>query len=79
MTGGTQLKATWQVSMAAQSYWVNLATQGDPNGPGLLLWPAFTEGDPRAMRIGVKPGPAPVPNLDRLQVLDAYEAWRRGG
>ena len=31
------------------------------------------------MRIGVKPGPAPVPNLDRLQVLDAYEAWRRGG
>jgi hypothetical protein len=27
----------------------------------------------------VNPGPAPVPNSDRLKVLDAYYAWRRDG
>jgi hypothetical protein len=32
---------------------------------------------PTAMRFGVNPGPAPVANLDRLKVLDAYYDWRR--
>jgi len=31
------------------------------------------------MRIGVNPGPAPIPNLERLKVLDAYYTWRRAG
>jgi para-nitrobenzyl esterase len=67
------------ISQQMQSYWVNFATKGDPNGPGLPMWPAFTEADPLVMRIGVNPGPAPVPNQARLKVLDAYYDWRRGG
>ena len=55
------------------------ATHGDPNGPGLPRWPEFTTADPLVMRVGVNPGPAPIPNQDRLKVLDAYQAWRRGG
>jgi para-nitrobenzyl esterase len=66
------------ISEQMQGYWVNFATRGDPNGPGLPEWPAFTEVDPLVMRIGVNPGPAPIPNQDRLKVLDAYYDWRRG-
>jgi para-nitrobenzyl esterase len=62
-----------------QRYWVNFATRGDPNGAGLPLWPAFTEAQPRVMRFGTDPGPAPLPGQDRLTVLDAYYDWRRNG
>ena len=39
-------KAPWtdvdrQVSEAMESYWVNFATNGDPNGKGLPQWPAY--------------------------------------
>jgi para-nitrobenzyl esterase len=67
-----------EISRQMQGYWVNFAARGDPNGSGLPPWPAFTGATPQVLRIGVKPGPAPIPNLDRLQVLDAYYAWRRG-
>jgi para-nitrobenzyl esterase len=67
------------ISQQMQSYWVNFASTGDPNGPGLPNWPAFSETAPLVMRIGVDPGPAPIPNQDRLKVLDTYYAWRRSG
>jgi para-nitrobenzyl esterase len=67
------------ISREMQGYWVDFATTGDPNGPGLPHWPAFTATAPLVMRIGVRPGPAPIPHLSRLKVLDAYYAWRRGG
>jgi para-nitrobenzyl esterase len=49
------------ISQEMQSYWVNFATNGDPNGPGLPVWPAFTEAAPLVMRFGVETGPAPIP------------------
>lgn len=67
------------ISEQMQSYWVNFAKGGDPNGPGLPTWPAFTPESPLVMRMGVDPGPAPIPHQDRLKVLDAYYAWRRAG
>jgi para-nitrobenzyl esterase len=62
-----------------QTYWVNFAKSGDPNGPGLPAWPAFTPDKPQMMRFGVDPGPAQVANLERLKVLDGYYDWRRDG
>lgn len=67
------------ISQEMQGFWVNFAAKGDPNGPGLPHWPAFSAADPLVMRIGVRPGPAPIPHQDRLKVLDAYYAWRREG
>lgn len=62
-----------------QRYWVNFASHGDPNGDGLPPWPAFTPAQPRVMRFGADPGPALLPDLERLKVLDDYYAWRRDG
>jgi para-nitrobenzyl esterase len=67
------------ISQEMQSYWVNFAKRGDPNGPALPHWPAFTAAAPVVMRFGVEAGPAPLPHQDRLKVLDTYYAWRRAG
>ncbi len=67
------------LSAQMQTYWVNFATNLDPNGPGLPAWPAFTAAKPQMMRFGADPGPAQVANLDRLKVLDGYYDWRRDG
>ena len=67
------------LSNRMQSYWIDFATTGDPNGAGLPHWPAFTQSAPIVMRFGVDPGPAPIPDQARLKVLDRYYAWRRGG
>src|SRR5262249_16650173 len=47
------------ISQQMQGYWVNFVVHGDPNGPGLPSWPAFTQSAPLVLRIGANPGPAP--------------------
>lgn len=59
------------------SYWVNFAKTGDPNGPGLPEWPAFTEGDQNVMVFDTKISARPVPNLEKLKAYDAYIEWLR--
>jgi para-nitrobenzyl esterase len=58
-------------------YWVNFAKTGNPNGPGIPPWPAFSSAAQQAMILGSKPGAGPVPNLKQVRALDAYFAWRR--
>jgi para-nitrobenzyl esterase len=65
------------ISELMASYWVNFASTGDPNGPGLPLWPVFTEQKPQVMHLDAWPGARPVPNLPQLEALDAYYGWRR--
>jgi para-nitrobenzyl esterase len=67
-----------ELSDMISSYWVNFTKSGDPNGPGLPEWPAFTEDDQKVMMFDAAPSARPVPNLDNLKVFDAYIAWRRG-
>ena len=67
------------LSQEMQSYWVNFATTGDPNGTGLPQWPAYTTANPLVMRFGANPGPTPIPNLAELTPLDSYYGWRRSG
>jgi para-nitrobenzyl esterase len=65
------------VSKEVSSYWVNFARTGNPNGKGLPKWPAFTNADLRVMKLNDPSKADPVPNLDKLKVLDGYYAWRR--
>jgi para-nitrobenzyl esterase len=60
-----------------QTYWVNFAKNGDPNGGAAPRWPAFNEALPQVMQLDVKPSPIPVPNVAQMQRLDDYFAWRR--
>jgi para-nitrobenzyl esterase len=59
------------------SYWVNFARSGNPNGPGLPAWPAFTDKGMETMVFDQMPSARSLPNLDKLTVWDGYFARRR--
>jgi para-nitrobenzyl esterase len=65
------------VSDIMSTCWTNFTKYGNPNGAGVLHWPAFTEENELTMDPTVTPHPETVPNLEGLKVLDAYIAWRR--
>jgi para-nitrobenzyl esterase len=65
------------VSETIASYWVNFAKAGDPNGSGLPKWPAFTNTSAQVMNLDDPSKAIDVPNLQKLEVLDGYFAWRR--
>ena len=65
------------ISETVATYWTNFAKRGDPNGPGVPAWPAFTDRDRRVMWFHDEAKPGSVPSAASLEVLDAYFAWRR--
>jgi para-nitrobenzyl esterase len=65
------------VSDTVSSYWVNFAKTGDPNGSGLPRWPAFTSTNGQVMNLADPSKAIDIPNLQKLEVLDGYFAWRR--
>lgn len=69
--------ADFAVSDTISTYWVNFAKRGDPNGPGVPIWPQFTEQKPDVMYFHGDAHPGLVPTADGLKTLDAYFAWRR--
>ena len=58
-------------------YWVNFAKSGDPNGPGLPPWPAFTSPENKVQCLGDPISVGGVASIDSLKVFDAvYSAAR---
>ena len=60
------------------TYWTNFAKSGNPNGPGLPVWPAFTGADPRVLDLGVPVAAAGVYSIGSLSVLDQVYSAVRG-
>ena len=64
--------ADYKVSEVIQAYFVNFIKAGNPNGPGLPDWPAYTsETNFRRMRLDVDSRVEPEPHRDRYLALDA--------
>jgi para-nitrobenzyl esterase len=75
----------WRWSMAdrkvveeTSSYWVNFARSGNPNGPGLPLWPAFSKAQNKVLYLGDPITAGGVANIKSLNVLDAVYTSLRG-
>jgi len=65
------------ISDTVSTYWTNFAKRGDPNGPGVPVWPRYTDGDRPVMYFHDEAKPGPVPSAAALEVLDSYFTWRR--
>jgi para-nitrobenzyl esterase len=60
----------FKVSEIMQGYFANFVKTGDPNGQGLLAWPASTEASVQVMRLDVTPQVEPEKHRDRYLFLD---------
>jgi para-nitrobenzyl esterase len=61
-----------KLSDLMSSYWTNFAKTGDPNGPGLPQWPAYSSaGKYEVMHLSASPHPAPDEHRGRYEFLDA--------
>jgi para-nitrobenzyl esterase len=60
----------YKVSEAFQNYFASFIKTGDPNGGGLLKWPASTDSSVQVMRIDVTPRVEPDTHKERYLFLD---------
>jgi len=78
-------QAPWHWSVADRkmadeisSYWVNFAKSGNPNGPNLPSWPAFSNADSKVLYLGEPITVGGVANINSLNVFDAVYTTVRG-
>lgn len=67
--------ADLSIANSVNGYWVNFAKTGNPNGPGLPVWPAYMPRSDILMNFD-RAGPAPVAGFGkaRLDAIDAAKA-----
>jgi para-nitrobenzyl esterase len=63
------------------TYWTNFAKFGNPNGPELPIWPAFTSNAQRIMTLGdpIEAGNIPEEDLRGIRFWSDYYADKRSG
>ncbi len=67
-----------KVAEEMSSYWVNFAKSGNPNGPDLPQWPAFTNSESKVQYLGDPISVGGVANINGLTVFDSVYATVRG-
>jgi para-nitrobenzyl esterase len=67
-----------RVAEEMSSYWVNFAKSGNPNGPDLPQWPAFTNTESKVQYLGDPITVGGVANIGGLTVFDSVYATVRG-
>jgi carboxylesterase type B len=68
-----------RIAEIMSAYWADFAATGDPNGPGLPRWPAYSPDSAAVMELGDGFGPIPVADPARLKFWKRFfgteEAW----
>ncbi len=73
---GKWSNADLAMANSMNGYWVNFAKSGNPNGPGLPVWPGYTPKTDILMNFD-RPVPAPFPGFGKAR-LDAIDAAKTG-
>jgi para-nitrobenzyl esterase len=74
------LEPTWRpwtdqdrkISQIMESYWINFMQSGNPNGPGLADWPAFSAKTSMIMELGDNPAARPVADTAKMEFWETY-------
>ena len=69
----------YKVSELMQQYWVNFAKTMNPNGAGLPQWPLFEADKPTVMQFNNGATLIPVPNQERIKLIDSFMTFVRTG
>jgi para-nitrobenzyl esterase len=72
---GAALDVELSTSMVA--YWSNFARNGDPNGAGLVPWPAFDAVNSQVLQLGARIAPIAAPDQTLCERIagDIYPGW----
>jgi para-nitrobenzyl esterase len=70
--------ADFELSDVMSSYWVNFATYGDPNRPGLPKWPVFDPNTPSVMLFNDEVAPDSLPERRLFDLWDDCMERLRG-
>jgi para-nitrobenzyl esterase len=67
----------WDATLSRymNDYWVNFATKGDPNGPGLPHWPLFSPEHTKVMELGDSLRVIPLPAMHAFSFFDPYPRY----
>lgn len=68
-----QIKRAEPLVDMMMKYWTNFAKSSDPNGPGLLEWPAYTSDEKQRIYLDLPARTAPADNVEKC------EFWKEQG
>jgi para-nitrobenzyl esterase len=69
-------KADRSLARTLMRYWVNFATMGEPNGPGVAEWPRFDPAAPRVMELKPEPEITSIPHAAKLAFWSSQSSAR---